>query len=671
MSALLAWLDPRWHRADSISTTASVPASTSTPHHYHPVADATNHDCVAYRRKSSDRHRQRFCATIDRDWVAFFIFGCINNLIYVVILSAAVDLVGAEVPKGIVLLADITPSLLIKMIAPYFVHRIPYPVRVIFCASLSFSAVVLIAMAQTISVRLIGVMMASLSSGLGELTFLMLSSFYPLKMVSAWSSGTGGAGLLGALLFLALTSWIGLSIPRTLGIVALFPVSMLIAYFVLLTSPSSNEHSSAGYRPIAPFSPSSAQNDQEEELLESPRTAHQRHSRHPSSVMPPSSAGPLAALSRSDVGHGNGPNNAEATAAQGTGLAVGNESNGPLAHEAKRNVRTHSESGSSIASLHGSTSYPSVTVTSPTLSMDQTSISSATITASVVPTIQTTAAAGPQSGSRMAAAPWDSAPWDVPQHHTEPTSINTLLAATDPDDPSFVSPFHETEIEDGSSLASSTQDGRRRRRRVYYKSRLNEPMSFPEKLGMARALMIPFMMPLFLVYVAEYTMNQGVLPVILFPLSKTPFIHMRDHYVTYSAIYQLGVFISRSSASLLEISRLWVPSLLQLLTLLLATSQALLSTAEAAIPIPSIYLIFALILWEGLLGGATYVHTYIGISKDFEHDPQAKEFALGVVGVADGLGILVAGVASLWIEPALCQWQVVHRGVELCLAMAD
>jgi len=122
---------------------------------------------------------------------------------------------------------------------------------------------------------------------------------------------------------------------------------------------------------------------------------------------------------------------------------------------------------------------------------------------------------------------------------------------------------------------------------------------------------------------------------------------------------------------LIQISRLWIPSFLQLLTLLLATSQALLSTSDAAIPIPNIYLIFALILWEGLLGGATYVHTYIGISKDLEQDPKGKEFALGVVGVADGLGILVAGLASLWIEPALCQWQVVEKGVELCLSMAD
>lgn len=75
--------------------------------------------------------------------------------------------------------------------------------------------------------RLLGVMMASLSSGLGELTFLMLSSFYRLQMVSAWSSGTGGAGLLGSLLFLVLTSWIGMTVPKTLAVVA---VSRVLFY---------------------------------------------------------------------------------------------------------------------------------------------------------------------------------------------------------------------------------------------------------------------------------------------------------------------------------------------------------------------------------------------------------------------------------------------------------
>ncbi|KAK3835048.1 MAG: protein btn-1, partial [Linnemannia gamsii] len=450
-----------------------------------------------------------------------FVLFSINNLIYVVILSAAVDLVGAKVPKGVVLLADITPSLLVKTIAPYFVHKIPYWTRVVMCATLSFSAVVvrlsaLIAQAETISVRLLGVMMASLSAGLGELTFLMLSSFYRLQMVSAWSSGTGGAGLLGALLFLALTSWFGLSIPRTLAVISLFPIMMLVAYFVILTSPpspGSRHHHAAGYRPIATASQLYADN--------------------------------------------SGNNDEERFQTEGSTLLA-----------------------SSSASLSGQGSPPPL-----------------------------------------------------------------------------------------ASRASDT----------------NSDMTMPEKRAMARSLLLPFMFPLFLVYFAEYTMNQGVLPVVLFPLEKTPFTHMRDHYATYSAIYQLGVFISRSSASLIEIQHLWIPSFLQVLTLLLATSQAILTTFTAPsssfvlqgiltslpMPLPNIYIVFLLIFWEGLLGGATYVHTYIGISKGLAHDPRGKEFALGVVGVADGLGILLAGLMSLWIEPSLCRWQVVERGVELCLSMAD
>ncbi|KAF9133452.1 battenin CLN3 protein [Linnemannia schmuckeri] len=566
-----------------------------------------------YRRTIGARFRQVFSG-IGRDWIAFFTFGIINNLIYVVILSAAVDLVGAKVPKGVVLLADIAPSLLVKMIAPYFVHRIPYSARVVLCASLSFSAVVLIAQAEAIPVRLFGVMMASLSSGLGELTFLMLSSFYRLQMVSAWSSGTGGAGLLGALLFLALTSWLGLSISQTLAVVSLFPALMLIAYFVILTNATSpaSRHQAAGYRSLATSSQMFTNNNNDEERLLSTTDHHQRPR---ASTWDPSAAylapqfvkptSPPSFHSMDGLIDGAGtPRFVQQQDRHGNGSSS-----------------TQTE-GSTLPASSGQNSPPSIAHTD-----DNSSASS------VPPPIP------------LAIPSWDLTPplWDAPLHRAEPTSINTLLAATDPDDPNFVSPFRESE-----ESGSITTSGRRRR---VYKSQPNEDMTMQEKRAMARSLLVPFMFPLFLVYFAEYTMNQGVLPVVLFPLDKTPFTHMRDHYVTYSAIYQLGVFISRSSASLIEIPYLWIPSFLQLLTLLLATAQAVLTT--------------------GLLGGATYVHTYIGISKDLEHDPRGKEFALGVVGVADGLGILLAGIASLWIEPALCQWQVAERGVNLCLSMAD
>lgn len=43
------------------------------------------------------------------------------------------------------------------------------------------------------------------------------------------------------------------------------------------------------------------------------------------------------------------------------------------------------------------------------------------------------------------------------------------------------------------------------------------------------------MLPLFLVYVAEYTINQGVAPTLLFPLAGTPFRAFREFYPTVSA----------------------------------------------------------------------------------------------------------------------------------------
>ncbi|KAF9130202.1 battenin CLN3 protein [Mortierella sp. 14UC] len=543
------WIPRRRPRAASMPQ----PATATTP--YTRIDDDDNESLNTPTIHETGRVRiearfRQLTSGIGRDWIAFFIFGTlhdgerfstlvhreytINNLIYVVILSAAVDLVGAKVPKGVVLLADIAPSLLVKMIAPYFVHKIPYWTRVVMCASLSFGAVVLIAQAESISVRLLGVMMASLSSGLGELTFLMLSSFYRLQMVSAWSSGTGGAGLLGALLFLALTSWFGLSISRTLAVVSLFPILLLVAYFVILTSPSgpsSRHRHAAGYCPFATSSQVLTDNNDEERLLSSSNDNQQRPRA--------SSWNPTTAYLTPQFGKPTSPPSFRSL----NGLAeVINPPPQEQAHD-------HNGNGGSSSQTEGSTlltpSSSSLSGQAPSPTSDNNSVTSSSYLPTIPPVIPT----------------WDihAAPsWETPQNHqhrAEPTSINTLLAATDPGDPNFVSPFRESE-ERGPVNAS----GRRQR---IYKSQPNEDMTMQEKRAMARSLLVPFMLPLFLVYFAEYTMNQGVLPVVLFPLEKTPFTHMRDHYVTYSAIYQLGVFISRSSASLIKISRLWIPSLLQ------------------------------------------------------------------------------------------------------------
>lgn len=61
----------------------------------------------------------------------------------------------------------------------------------------------IIALSSSLSPRLLGISLASLSSGMGELTFLQLTTTLPTEATSktalgAWSSGTGFAGIGGA-----------------------------------------------------------------------------------------------------------------------------------------------------------------------------------------------------------------------------------------------------------------------------------------------------------------------------------------------------------------------------------------------------------------------------------------------------------------------------------------
>ena len=172
------------------------------------------------------------------------------------------------------------------------------------------------------------------------------------------------------------------------------------------------------------------------------------------------------------------------------------------------------------------------------------------------------------------------------------------------------------------------------------------------KLLRARSLVVPYMGPLFLVYLAEYTINQGVAPTLLFPLEDSPFKHYRAFYPTYSALYQLGVFISRSSLALFRIRTLYIPSFLQILNLGVLT-------AHAFYPIfPTVYFVFAIVLWEGLLGGIVYVSTYAAVQEKVPEDE--REFSLGAVAVSDAVGICCAGFLGVGMESGICSWQVQH-----------
>ncbi|XP_074787083.1 battenin [Athene noctua] len=189
-----------------------------------------------------------------RNGAAFWILGLCNNLPYVLMLSAARDLLdprpGAPAPPGngsahncnrvstgAVLLADILPTLVIKMAAPFFFHLLPYNGRVVASALCMWGSFSLVASARGVAASLGGVLLASAASGLGEVTLLPLAGSYPGVGVPCWASGTGGAGLGGALGWAGLMG-AGLPLRHALLPGLALPMVSLGSYFFLLLPPT-------------------------------------------------------------------------------------------------------------------------------------------------------------------------------------------------------------------------------------------------------------------------------------------------------------------------------------------------------------------------------------------------------------------------------------------------
>lgn len=64
-------------------------------------------------------------------------------MLYVIILSAALDLVPPSTPKGIIAFCNITPSLIAKFGWPYILKgRIRYGRRLVVCSAMTVSGVI-------------------------------------------------------------------------------------------------------------------------------------------------------------------------------------------------------------------------------------------------------------------------------------------------------------------------------------------------------------------------------------------------------------------------------------------------------------------------------------------------------------------------------------------------
>lgn len=78
-----------------------------------------------------------------------------------------------------------------------------------------------------------------------------------------------------------------------------------------------------------------------------------------------------------------------------------------------------------------------------------------------------------------------------------------------------------------------------------------EPMkTMTEKIIYIKSL-LRHMIPLALVYFFEYVINQGLFELVFFP---DIFIEWAQQYRWYQVTYQIGVFVSRSSVNVVQVS---------------------------------------------------------------------------------------------------------------------
>ena len=175
-------------------------------------------------------------------------------------------------------------------------------------------------------------------------------------------------------------------------------------------------------------------------------------------------------------------------------------------------------------------------------------------------------------------------------------------------------------------------------------------LSIRQKIRLARPLVFRFMVPLALVYFFEYFINQGLDELMYFTNTSIP---RSQQYAWYQTMYQLGVFISRSSVQIIEIHKLWILPILQGLNVVIFLIHILWPY------LTSIYVIMALSVYEGLLGGGAYVNTFYRIRKESNHS--VRPFNMSFVALADSLGIVLAAFTAIPVHNLLCDYMSIHR----------
>ena len=147
--------------------------------------------------KLNGKERERL-----RTVTAFFIFGTLIYATYSLVMAGAQDiLAGTSTATSVSLIALVVPGFLVTLTAPYFMHKIPYVVRIITFCCTGIGGFLMLVFSKQLHWKLIGVGIVSFGSNFSEITVLALSSFYHETTSTAFSAGTGAGFVLAPLYY--------------------------------------------------------------------------------------------------------------------------------------------------------------------------------------------------------------------------------------------------------------------------------------------------------------------------------------------------------------------------------------------------------------------------------------------------------------------------------------
>lgn len=532
--------------------------------------------------------------------VAFWIMGLLNNAAYVIMIASAKSI--SEGGTAAVFLANIVPTLLVKLTAPYWFDRVGYGRRMAAASLLMAGSFLVVghysreANVQggggrhgvVVAMELIGVALGSFQAGLGEASLLALAGRYDShvasgekktgRCITAFSSGTGLAGVFGFAYKVVLTDWMGMSLSSALLAANVLAAAYWWMFRRFLTEEDDGDGAGEG---------SAEEGHRFREVGDS-----ERRLCSPRAGIPVGSERGVELHLLHD-----GSDDEEAKGAESSDFKSGSSSDGGLLSKMKgrRKGRRGRRRG-----------YTGLGTTDDAEGDSEASSS------------QLTSQGCSESGGAIEVA------------------VAAEMAWSDDDDGNG----GEADAADHLDIKSLSTCGR---------------------LRLTLSLW-PYMVPLFTVYAAEYALQSGTWTAIGFPVDS---VQARDKFYEYSNwMYQAGVFVSRSSGTLFtaSIPFLWLMPFLQCVNLaffyrVASTQSSLIFGYDFSLLAPCFY--------TGLLGGAVYVNAYNRMCADLPTIP-LREFALSAASVADSFGIVAADIGGLFIQSCLYAKNGIDGAVVKC-----